>query len=333
MNKAMVARKIRALGLCSGGLDSILSALILERQGLEVGWVSFETPFFSADSARRASRNTGIPLRVVDITDAYLEMMKSPRAGFGKNMNPCMDCHALMFRTAAGIMADNGFDFLFSGEVAGQRPFSQNTRSLRYVEKQSGMDGFILRPLSARILPETPMEANGLVDRERLYGISGRSRKEQIKMAAEFGVTDYPSPAGGCLLTDKIFSRRLKDLMDAETGFSKSDLHLLKFGRHFRFDSRTRVIVGRSRSDNEGLMAHLDPDHDLTLKHTSLPGPLMVIPGGGSADQIERAAALCAGYTKAAPGDSAEVRIRCRGRERILSVTAASPEAFRELMI
>ena len=152
------------MGLCSGGLDSMLSALVLRKQGIEVEWVTFETPFFSSAKAQRASHTTGIPLTVKKITQVYLEMLENPRCGYGKHMNPCMDCHALMFRLAGKIMEEEGFDFLFSGEVLGQRPLSQNMQSLRYVEKQSGYDGYILRPLNAKRLPETIPEKEGLVN-------------------------------------------------------------------------------------------------------------------------------------------------------------------------
>ena len=149
------AGKVRALGLSSGGLDSILSALLLSRQGIAVTWISFETPFFSADKARAASRETGIPLRVEHITGPYMKMLQNPPCGYGKNMNPCMDCHTLMFRLAGKVKTAEGFDFMFSGEVLGQRPFSQSKSALRYVEKHSGFEGYILRPLSARLLAET----------------------------------------------------------------------------------------------------------------------------------------------------------------------------------
>ena len=196
-------RKVRALGLCSGGLDSILSALVLRKQEIEVEWINFETPFFSSASARQAAYITKTPITVKNITRAYLKMLKNPPCGYGKHMNPCLDCHALMFKLAGTVMKDNRFDFLFSGEVLGQRPMSQTKPSLRYVEKQSGFDGYILRPLSAKRLPVTIPEKEGLVNRGLLLDISGRSRKAQIKLAEKFGVTDYPAPAGGCLLTDK----------------------------------------------------------------------------------------------------------------------------------
>ncbi|MEZ4549502.1 MAG: hypothetical protein R2874_03230 [Desulfobacterales bacterium] len=209
----MQDKKVKALGLCSGGLDSILAALVLREQGIDVIWVAFETPFFTAEKARKASVNNDIPLIVKNITDRYVPMLKHPKCGYGKNMNPCMDCHALMFQIAGEMMAETGADFLFSGEVRGQRPMSQNKNSLRYVEKNSGFDGYILRPLSAKVLPETPMEKQGLVDRERLYGFSGRSRIPQMELAKKLGVTEYPAPAGGCLLTDVGYAKRLRDLL------------------------------------------------------------------------------------------------------------------------
>ncbi|MGA6926483.1 MAG: tRNA 4-thiouridine(8) synthase ThiI, partial [Desulfosarcina sp.] len=244
-------RTIRALGLCSGGLDSILSALVLREQGIDVHWVAFETPFFLSAKARQASQQTGIPLTVKRITSVYLQMMRSPSVKYGKNMNPCMDCHTLMFRLAGGIMTAQGFDFLFSGEVLGQRPMSQTRTSLRYVEKHSGYDGLILRPLSAKRLPETVPEQQGLVDRRRLHDFSGRSRKPQLQLARQFGVSDFPAPSGGCLLTDKIFSRRLKDLFDHQETILEKDLDLLKVGRHMRLAPRTKIVVGRTQPDNE----------------------------------------------------------------------------------
>jgi len=193
--------KVKALGLCSGGLDSLLAGLVLKKQGIDVEWINFETPFFSAEKARNAAKSANIPLTVLDITTSYLEMLKHPSCGYGKNMNPCLDCHAFMFKIAGMRMQDKGFDFMFSGEVLGQRPMSQTRPSLRYVEKTSGFDGYILRPLSAKLLSETVPERQGKVNRSLLFGFSGRSRKPQIELANQYGVTQYPAPAGGCLLT------------------------------------------------------------------------------------------------------------------------------------
>ena len=327
-------RPVSGLGLCSGGLDSILSALILQEQGIRVEWISFETPFFSARSARNAARMTNIPLIIQDITTDYMEMMKSPKAGFGKNMNPCMDCHALMFAKAGAAMQARQFDFLFSGEVVGQRPKSQNKNALRYVEKNSGFDGRILRPLSAKCLPETPAEQKGWVDRERLLDISGRGRKVQMELAERFGITDYPSPAGGCLLTDPGFSRRLKDLMDTQKQFEVRELFLLKHGRHFRLDEQTKVMVGRNRGDNAKLLKHMAPEKDVLIKHAQLAGPDIVITGTASAENIQTAAMICAAYTtKAICGSRSKICITRNRHSETIEVETVSADRFHPLMI
>jgi tRNA U34 2-thiouridine synthase MnmA/TrmU len=324
-------KTIRALGLCSGGLDSILSALVLRDQGIDVHWVSFETPFFSSARARKASAHTGVPLMVHKITPVYLEMMRSPSVKYGKNMNPCMDCHTLMFRLAGEIMTEQGFDFLFSGEVLGQRPMSQTRTSLRYVEKHSGYDGYIVRPLSAKIMPETIPEQQGLVDREQLLDLSGRSRKPQLQLAEKFGVTDFPAPAGGCLLTDKIFSRRLKDLFNHQETYPEKDLDLLKFGRHLRLDPQTKVVVGRTRQDNEKISRCIDPETDTVLKVENYPGPLAVMPGGGSEAMTLLAAGICAGYSKAPKHEAVAVSVQAgesRRQVMVLGISAAENKNF-----
>jgi tRNA-specific 2-thiouridylase len=327
------SRKVRALGLCSGGLDSMLSALVLRKQGIAVEWVSFETPFFSSEKARRASILTGIPLLVRNITPVYLKMLKNPHCGYGRYMNPCMDCHALMFRLAGEIMNKNALDFLFSGEVLGQRPMSQNKQSLRYVEKQSGFDGYILRPLSAKMLPITIPEKQGLVNRELLLDISGRSRKSQIKLAEEFGITSYPSPAGGCLLTDKSYSSRLKDLFDHQDSYTEEELHLLKHGRHLRLNKNTKIIVGRTQKDNEKIKKYYDPSVVTLIKVKNFPGPTVLMPSGGGKEMIILAASICAGYSKAPDAEPVEVvEITPKGNE-IVKVIAIPPADIRHFLI
>ncbi len=326
-------RQIRALGLCSGGLDSMLSALVLKKQGIDVTWVSFETPFFSSLSSQRASRRTGIRLIVQDITPAYMEMMKAPKAGFGKNMNPCLDCHTLMFTTAGALMQEQGFDFLFSGEVLGQRPMSQTKNALRYVAKNSGFEGAVLRPLSAKCLPETRMEQEGLVDRNGLLAITGRSRKAQIQMAGEFGITDYPAPAGGCLLTDKIFSTRLRDLFNVQKTQETRQLHLLKFGRHFRLDTCCKLIVGRSEADNRHILAWHDPDQEVHLRHGELAGPDAILTGIFSREHLRKAGEIVAGYTRSKTGQPAVISLFHRGEETRITVTTPEPAGSKDLMI
>ncbi|MCG8568229.1 MAG: tRNA 4-thiouridine(8) synthase ThiI, partial [Desulfobacterales bacterium] len=283
--------------------------------------------------AKNASRMTGIPLIIKDITPLYMEMMRAPKAGFGKNMNPCMDCHTLMFEQAGKIMEEEGFDFLFSGEVVGQRPKSQNKNSLRYVEKNSGFDGKILRPLSAKCLPETQVEIDGLVDREQLLDINGRSRKIQMELAKKFKVKNYPSPAGGCLLTDKGFSNRLRDLLYVQKTEEPRLIHLLKNGRHFRLSDQCKVIVGRSKHDNKYIMAQYDPKQDLRFRHASMPGPDVILTGTWTDEDIKTAAMINTAYTKSKPGDEVQVRVIQDDKETLVTVVTRPAADFADLMI
>jgi len=326
-------KKVRALGLCSGGLDSILSALVLRKQGIEVEWITFETPFFSPKKAIKASKTTGIPLTVKNITEEYLTMLKNPHCGYGKNMNPCMDCHSLMFRIAGTLMKENGFDFLFSGEVLGQRPMSQTLSSLRYVEKHSGYEGYIVRPLSAKRLPVTIPEKEGLISREFMLGFSGRSRKPQAVLAGEFGITDYPNPAGGCLLTDKGYSRRLKDLFEHQKSFSENELNILKYGRHLRLNQSTKIIVGRNQSDNENIERLFNPVSDIIFNVNSFPGPTVVMPHGGSREIIILAASICGGYSKAPEYSPITVNASTTEGTETIKVLAIPPGKIRHLII
>jgi tRNA-uridine 2-sulfurtransferase len=326
-------KSVRALGLCSGGLDSILSALVLRDLGIHVEWITFETPFFTADKARRAAEQTGIELHVQDITADYLVMIQNPPAGFGKNMNPCMDCHSLMFNKAGAFMQERAFDFLFSGEVLGQRPMSQNANSLRYVAKHSGFQDFILRPLSALKLTPTPIEAQGLVDRRKLLDISGRSRKPQMALARKYGITDYPTPAGGCLLTDPGYSRRLKDLFDHGVELTPDALYLLQFGRHMRLNPKTKIIVGRTQKDNEQILSHCDPQQDAVIKTNGFPGPTVVLPGGGTREVLFLAGAVCAGYSKAPDFAPVSVQVAMAGKIQNIAVLPITPKEAQRFLI
>jgi len=235
--------------------------MTLMRQGIEVTGIAFVTPFFGAEKAKKAAEVIGYPLIIEDIGDIHLDMVKAPQYGYGRNMNPCIDCHAMMFRLAGGRMEKDGYDFLFSGEVLGQRPMSQNANALRSVAKLSGFPDRVLRPLSAKRLPITPMEESGLVDREQLLDFQGRTRKPQQALARAWGYTDFPASAGGCLLTEEGFSNQLRDLLEHDTEATVHDVELLKAGRQFRLSDTAKLVVGRNRADNDALQQQAQPGH------------------------------------------------------------------------
>lgn len=323
----------KAVGLLSGGLDSMLAARIILDQGIQVVGVSFATPFFGPEKPRLAAEQLNIPLEILDITQDHWKMLKSPRYGYGKGMNPCIDCHALMVRKAGEYMNNIQADFLFTGEVLGQRPFSQTKPSLRAVEKESGHLDRILRPLSALLLKETIPEQEGLVDRSRLLDINGRSRKRQIALAAGYGLQDYPAPAGGCLLTDPIFSLRLKELFSFSTDPALREVELLKAGRHFRLASGIKVIVGRNQKENEFIEKWIETQ-DGWARVADYPGPIALILGPvHNHEEWEKAAQLCLTYSDAPPGVLVTVQIEQEERQWQIKLTKEPKESFREWMI
>jgi tRNA-specific 2-thiouridylase len=324
--------KIKGIGLFSGGLDSILAAKVIEGLGVEVAGVAFETPFFDAREARAIAGKIGLPLTVMDITDEHLRMLEAPRYGYGKNMNPCIDCHILMLRKAGEVMEEAGADFLFTGEVLGQRPMSQGKQSLHVVASRSGYGGYVVRPLSARLLPETIPEKEGKIDREKLLDIQGRSRKRQIEMAKNYAISGYSSPAGGCLLTDPIFSKRLKDLFEHRSDRDVRDIELLKYGRHLRLSQDAKAIVGRREGENKDI-EDLSRNGDLIIKARDYPGPTVLVPYGCDDATLEVAASICVLYSDA-PNDS-EVTVVCKAGSspRLISAKSASKKDVKDLMI
>ncbi|MBU1045394.1 MAG: hypothetical protein KJ915_13490 [Candidatus Omnitrophica bacterium] len=294
-------KKVRALGLLSGGLDSILAVKVLESQGIEVTGLSFVTPFFGASLAQKAAQDLKIKLIIQDITVSHFKMLKNPEHGYGKTMNPCIDCHVLMLNIAGKLMEEKGYDFIFTGEVLDERPMSQNRRSLEVVARSSGYAEYILRPLSAKLLDPTKPEISGKVDREKLLNIRGRSRKPQIALAEQFKVIEYPNPAGGCLLTDKGFSNRLRELLAKNSEPEIRDLQLLSVGRHFRLADTYKLILGRNQTENQKIENYsTEDDYLLTVKDTPSPYCLLLAqPGAGMA--LGKAAHICAAY-----GDTVE---------------------------
>jgi tRNA-uridine 2-sulfurtransferase len=326
-------KAVRAIGLLSGGLDSILATRIILEQSIEVLGVTFATPFFGPEKSQPAAQRLGVPLKILDITQAHWAMLKNPKHGHGKGMNPCIDCHALMLRRAGDLLEEMGADFLFTGEVLGQRPFSQTRSSLQVVERESGYAGRILRPLSARLLNETGMEQDGLVDRSRLLDISGRSRKRQMALAEGFGIRDYPSPAGGCLLTDPVSSRRLKELLKNNPDSGIREVELLKVGRHFRLRPGLKFIVGRNKLENEFMEKWTRPE-DGWIRVAGHPGPLLLALGRieGEEDLLEMAR-LCTAYSDAPDLEPVSVQAGQGDQRWALQVTKPDKARFREWMI
>lgn len=323
---------MKALCVFSGGLDSILATEVIRLQGIDVLGLFFETPFFTPEKAKKSAAAIQLPLKVVNITDVHLTMVKNPRHGYGENMNPCIDCHALMIRCAGELLETLGADFIITGEVLGQRPMSQNRKALDTVASESGVGGLLLRPLSARHLRMTIPEKEGWVDREALRDWSGRSRKPQMALAKELGIEEYPLPAGGCLLTDKLFSRRIRDLLSYSPHCAVREIELLKIGRHFRIFPGTKLVVGRNKKENETIQGLAAPG-DLILKSVSTPGPTVLALGEMSPDAEALAAAITVSYSDADDHQESEVRLIGNNTDRIVLATGCEKEEFRRYMI
>ena len=268
-------RKIKALVLLSGGLDSILAVKILKEQKIEVVGLAFKSYFFNEKQAKKAAKHLRVPLKVIDFSKEHLKIVKGPKYGYGKGMNPCIDCHILMLKKAKKIMEKEKFHFVATGEVLGERPMSQNKRALKLVAEKSSLKNYLLRPLSAKLLEKTIPEEKGWVKREKLLDISGRSRKRQIALAKKWKIEYYPSPAGGCLLTDLEFSKRLRELFEKYPKFKGKDVELLKLGRHF-WENNVKIVVGRDHQENLKIKK-LAQKGDVLIELKDYPGPTTLI--------------------------------------------------------
>jgi tRNA-specific 2-thiouridylase len=265
---------MKAIALVSGGLDSLLAARLIEKQGVEVILVNFKIPFCHSKPGHGANRlfgSLGPSLRIIELSEDFLEIVKNPVYGYGSNINPCIDCKILMLRKAKELMREFGAEFVITGEVLGQRPMSQHRRALAIIEKDSGLSGLLLRPLSARLLDQTIPEKEGWVSREKLLRLNGRGRKAQIALARELKLEGYSNPAGGCLLTDARFSQRLRELMGHDE-LNLGNIELLKIGRHFRISPQAKLIVGRDEKENE-ILSSLAKEGDYLFRPKVLAGP------------------------------------------------------------
>lgn len=296
---------MKAVGLFSGGLDSVLAVRLVQEQGIDVVAVAFCSPFFIASEEKKkkleeVAKRDGFKIHFIEFGKDYLKLVRKPKHGHGKNMNPCIDCHAFMIKKAADYAKKINAKFLFTGEVLDERPMSQNRKSLDVVAKESGQEGKLLRPLSAKILPETEAEKKGWIDREKLRGIRGRGRKPQFELAKNFGIDKFESPGGGCLLTFEAYSNKLRDLFKHKKVISLDDVRLLKVGRHFRCgtDGSNKVIVGRNKKDNDALL-ELKKKTDIMFEAKDVVGPTTLLLGKTSKKSIEIAAMLTARYSDA----------------------------------
>jgi len=310
----------KALALFSGGLDSMLAARVVMEQGVEVTALQFITPFFGYrhkghedEAAEEFKRKYGIDCVIVDVSREYVTMIRDPKYGYGKNFNPCIDCKIFMMRRAKEMMVSLGADFIVSGEVLGQRPMSQRRDALRIVERDSGLDYYLLRPLCAKLLKPTYPEEHGLIDREKLYDISGRSRKRQMELAAGFGISDYETPAGGCQLTDPILSKRVEWFLRTHDTFEVEDLSLLATGRHFELPGGM-LYVGRNKGENEKIDG-LVREGDYIIKVSDRPGPVTLFRGEAGDDTLRLAARITARYSDTKDMEEVPVRITRKGGE------------------
>jgi tRNA-specific 2-thiouridylase len=341
--------RIKAIGLVSGGLDSALAVAVMKRAGVDVLAVHVVIGYAPAfmrreiageprtelirEESARLSAAFGVPVRVLDFTEEYFDVLLGPRHGYGAHANPCIDCHLFMIAKAKEVMEREGARFVFTGEVLGQRPMSQNYKALELIDRECGLQGLLLRPLSAKLLPETEVERAGLVSRDDLLDIQGRSRRRQMELAASLGVSGYSSPAGGCLLTDESYARKLVDWLRhrGAAPLTHEETLLFSVGRHFRLSPSVKAVVGRREAENdylerawrgEWLAAPIDG-----------PGPTVLIEGPATDADLRVGASLAARYSDAKDQTSVRVALRRGEEEKILEAAPAPEEMIERLRL
>ncbi len=330
----------KAVALFSGGLDSSLAILTLLRQGIDVTAITFLNHFgCSIDDKSSCSKDPfptakkfGFEVKLSHLGDKFFEIVKNPKYGHGKNMNPCIDCRILMLSEARELMDMIGADFLVTGEVLGQRPMSQRKDTFPVIDREAGVERYVLRPLSAKLMKVTIPEQEGIVDRDLLYDFHGRSRKPQMALAEEFGLTDYAAPAGGCLLTEPNYSLRLKELLAHCKDPDYKDINLLRIGRHFRVSPKCKVIVGRNKEENEVLLSTADSE-DYKMFVEGYGSPITIVTGNTSNEVLHIAASLCARYSDAKHLSEVDVTITRENERLYLKVEPAKDETIERYRI
>lgn len=334
---------VKAVALISGGLDSTLAARLIKEQGINIVALNFKTPFCLCDKrasggcksqSRKVAEDLNLELKIINLTDDFFKILKNPAHGYGSHMNPCIDCRILMLRKAKEFMQETGAKFVITGEVLGQRPMSQYRRALELIDRESGLEGLILRPLTAKLLPETLAEKENWVNRERLLNFSGRTRKPQIQLAKDFKIKDYPCSSGGCLLTDAGFSNRLKDLL--KTGeLNLNNVELLKLGRHFRIAQEAKLVVGRDEKEN-GQLVNLARENDyLFFPNHELAGPTALGRGNFNSDLLKLSCSITCRYCDINGSKSASIVYKLfSGKEdRIVNVSPLEEKELASLRI
>ena len=324
--------KAKALVLFSGGLDSILTIKLLQEQNLKVEAINFLTPFSAGQSyVDRIAKIFSVKVHKVKVDAGYFSMIRKPKHGYGANMNPCLDCKIYMFRKAAAFAKRHRFDFLATGEVLGERPFSQIRPLMFLIEKDAHLDGKIVRPLSGRLLPETEAEKKGLIKRENMLSISGRVRTPQLALAKKFGIKEFPSPGGGCLLTDPYFAHKLRDFLGSSKTFTWADVELLKLGRHFRL-GKEKIIVGRHHEENLMLKSLARKQNLAWMEVRDHMGPVAVVQGKSRA-ALQKAAGLTVRYSDT-PKDWCVKVVLHKGRSKsVLESPALQEQEIEKLRI
>jgi tRNA U34 2-thiouridine synthase MnmA/TrmU len=324
-------KKPKAVALLSGGLDSNLAVRMMLEQGIDIEAVAIKTPFCDFDCGKGCGQRVkevadelGIKLKTVYFGEEYLRMLKNPKYGYGSCMNPCIDCRGMMYNAAKEHMKKTNADFVITGEVLFQRPMSQNNRALHIIEKETDMECKVLRPLSAKHLPPTDAEKIGLINREKMGDIKGRSRKGQLMLAKHFGISEPPNAAGGCLLTDPSFSMRVKDILDhCDDIPTLNDIELLKVGRHFRITHDAKFIVGRNKDENEVIKA-LVTDRDIIIEVKDYVGPICILRCKNyDYSLLIKCAAIAARYSDAPRHDHCKVSITVDGDKNEVIVKPA----------
>ena len=340
-NKPTEEKKPKAVALLSGGLDSNLAVRMMLDQGIDIEAVAIKTPFCDFDCGKGCGQRVkevadelGIKLKTVYFGEEYLRMLKNPKYGYGSGMNPCIDCRGMMYNAAKEYMKKINADFVITGEVLFQRPMSQNNRALHIIEKETGMECKVLRPLSAKHLPPTDAEKMGLINRENMGDIKGRSRKGQLTLAKHFGVSEPPNAAGGCLLTDPSFSKRVRDILDhCDNLPTLNDIELLKVGRHFRINHDAKFVVGRNKDENEVIKA-LVAESDVIMEVKDYVGPTCILRCKNYDDSLViKCAAIAARYSDAPKDDLSKVSITVNGHESEVTVMPADVETIEMMRI